>query len=260
MVPLPSVLRERLDGGAWEREPEGESGGVIYRLRAADGSRLFLKYGEGPVADAIVDEAVRLRWLRGRMLAANPVAFVAERDAAWLLSEAVAGRTGDAWLADDPAMLPRVIAAFAAFLHRLHALPVEDCAFEAGAAVRLAEARRRVAAGLVDEDDFDADHCGMSAAAMLAQTERLAPCVSGRVVTHGDCSLGNLLMDAEGRVTGCIDVGRLGIADPYQDIAILWQNLGDWGSAAQATFLAKLGIDEVDERRLSFHRCLDELF
>lgn len=231
----------------------------MWRLRGAGGD-LFLKGGEGAVATAIVDEAVRLRWLAGRVPAARLVHAAFDGERAWLLTGAVSGRTGDEWLADDPASLPRVIAGYATFLRSLHALPVDECPFEAGAAVRLAAARRQVAAGLVDEEDFDTDHAGWSPACVLAEAERLAPAATGRVVTHGDFSLGNLLLDARGAVTGCIDVGRLGVADPYQDVAILWQNLADHGAAAQRAFLDAMGIAEPDRARLDFHRCLDELF
>jgi aminoglycoside 3'-phosphotransferase-1 len=69
-----------------------------------------------------------------------------------------------------------------------------------------------------------------------------------------------VLIDATGVVTGCIDVGRLGVADRYQDIAILWQNLREFGDDAAARFLAGYGIAALDGERLEFHRCLDELF
>lgn len=259
-VLLPPSWRERLAGATWVREPEGESGGVIHRIAAADGARLFLKYGEGAVADAVADEAIRLRWLQGRVPTVRLVSTVVELDAAWLLTTAAPGKTGDAWLEERPDLLPQVIHGFATFLRALHALPVDECPFDASASVRLAAARKLVAAGAVDEDDFGDDHLGMSAAAVLAKAEALASHATGRVVTHGDLSLGNVLLDADGRVTGCIDVGRLGIADPYQDIAILWENLGDFGEAAQRALLAALGIEAVDEARLLFHRTLDELF
>ena len=86
---------------------------------------------------------------------------------------------------------------------------------------------------------------------------RLAPETPGRVVTYGDFSLGNLLFDAAGGVMGCIDVGRLGVADPYQDIAVLWQNLREFG--AEGLLEATLAYP-LDPARLQFHRCLDELF
>jgi aminoglycoside 3'-phosphotransferase I len=231
----------------------------VFRLAGGPGD-LFLKHGEGAVAAAIVDEAVRLRWLQGRIPCAPLHAFAAEGDAAWLLSGALPGRSGDGWVEADPASLPRIVDAFADFLRRLHAIDSADCPFRAEAAVRIADARRRVAAAMVDEDDFDDDHLGWSATAMLAEVERLAPAARASVVTHGDFSLGNLILDEQMRVTGCIDVGRVGVADPYQDIAIFWQNLGDHGPAIQRRFLDAIGIDEPDPERLRFHCCLDELF
>ena len=125
---------------------------------------------------------------------------------------------------------------------------------------RIAQARRRVTAGAVDEADFDLDHQGWTAAEVLAEAVRLAPVVRPGVVTHGDFSLGNLLLDADMRVTGCIDVGRLGIADPYQDIAIFWRSLAAHGPSMQRRFFTAMAITDADPDRLAFHRCLDELF
>lgn len=227
---------------------------------AAGRGDLFVKYGEGPVADAIVAEAVRMRWLAGRMPAAQIVASATIDDGAWLLTEALPGRSGDDWLEQDASLLPRIVDAFADFLRGLHALKPDECPFRGEVAIRLADARRRVAAGLVDEDDFDRDHLGWSAAKVLAEVERLAPAARSGVITHGDFSLGNLILDDGLRVTGCIDVGRLGLADPYQDISVFWQNLAEHGPAIQRRFLHAIGIIEPDAVRLALHRCLDELF
>ena len=61
-------------------------------------------------------------------------------------------------------------------------------------------------------------------------------------------------------MTGCIDVGRLGAADPYQDLAILWENLGEFGADAQRALWRAYGVAAPDERKLLFHLCLDEFF
>nr|WP_283214530.1 APH(3') family aminoglycoside O-phosphotransferase [Sphingomonas sp. 3P27F8] len=244
----------------WKRHVGGESGADVFCLGGSEGDDLYLKYGTDDVADAIVDEAVRLRWLSKRLPCPDTIALVTQGNEAWLLTTALSGKTGDAWLEQNPAMLPCVINAFARFLRQLHGLPVEDCPFDAGSAVRLAAARRAVAAGLVDIGDFGDDHAGLSATEMLEKTEALAVFDASLAVTHGDFSLGNLLLDEHGEVIGAIDLGRLGVADRYQDIAIFWQNLADYGSRAQAQFLAAIGVTDVDEQRLKFHRCLDELF
>lgn len=186
----------------WTRDEGGESGGAVFRLKAAGTAPLFLKHGSDAVAADITAEAERLAWLHGRLPTAEPRGFVREGDEAWLVTTAVPGATGDQWLGREPEWLSTIVRAFAGYMRRLHALPVEECPFDASHPMRLADARRRVAAGVVDVDDFDDDHRGWSAERMLAGVERLTPVKVGRVVTHGDFLLGNLLLDADGRVTG----------------------------------------------------------
>nr|WP_281375339.1 APH(3') family aminoglycoside O-phosphotransferase [Sphingomonas jinjuensis] len=238
----------------------GEAGATVLRLTASDGGVRYLKHGIGDIAVDVADEAHRLAWLQGRVPCAEPIHFVRAAGEAWLLTGAVAGRTGDDWIEHNPTTLPMVIDALAGFLRQLHALPVDECPFDAGAGVRLAAARRRMTAGAVDLDDFDDDHEGWSAERLWDELMCLRPGSYERVVTHGDFSLGNVLIDDAGRVTGCIDVGRMGVADPYQDIAILWQNLREFGDSHAARFVSAYGIDTLDLQRLDFHRCLDEMF
>ena len=63
-----------------------------------------------------------------------------------------------------------------------------------------------------------------------------------------------------GRVIGCIDVGRAGIADPFRDLAILWNDLREFGDPIATTLWEAYGIATPDQRRLAFHLGLDELF
>ena len=248
-----------LDGYAATLVLAGESGGVVERLDAPGRAPLHLKRGEGTVADDITDEMARLVWLRGRVAVPAVVHFARTADAAWLLATAIEGDSVDASIAGDPDCLPGLIAPLAACLRAIHALPVEPCPFEAGAAVRLAAAQARLDAGLVDTDDFGDNHQGWTARQVWDEMTALRPSRFERVVTHGDFSLGNVLVK-DGQVTGIIDVGRLGVADPYQDLAIVWHNLEEFGAGLGDRFLAAYGIDAPDRTRLAFHLCLDEFF
>ena len=91
------------------------------------------------------------------------------------------------------------------------------------------------------------------------EMHKLLPFSPDSVVTHGDFSLDNLIFD-EGKLIGCIDVGRVGIADRYQDLAILWNCLGEFSPSLQKRLFQKYGIDNPDMNKLQFHLMLDEFF
>ena len=261
-IPLPDGLRHAVEGYAWTPAADGESGGAVFRLEAPARPALYLKSGTGPVAADIAAEFARLEWLAGRLPAPAVRQFVRLPDAAHLLTTAVTGRTAYECLVAAPDARARraVVAELGRFLRALHALPLADCPFHAGHELRLADARRNIEAGRVATDDFDARHLGWTAEQVWAKAVALLPLPFERVVTHGDFSVGNVLLDDRGHPTGCIDVGRLGAADPYQDLAILWDNLGEFGAGAQRELWRAYGIAAPDEGRLQFHLCLDELF
>ena len=239
---LPPSLAQHLSGWQWRRNRVGQAGAAVYRLHkpSSDQQDLFLKKGRGEVAEALFDEAARLRWL-GQALPTNQLLhFECHGDEAWLLSAAVPGRTAYECLAQQPARAVEIAQAVGHFLARLHALPIEACAFNAQLPLRLAMARRRLEAGLVDAEDFDEARAGQSAEQVWQELQALLPMQPELVLSHGDYSLDNILLDASGQVSGIIDLGRLGVADRYQDLAIAWNCLQEFGVARAASLCLRL--------------------
>ena len=259
---MPASLRAAVAAYQWTRDSVGESDAAVYRLRGKGAAPdLYLKHGRGSAAAGIADELARLRWLAPFLPVPALVQFarVADPEQAWLLLTALPGTTASAVLEAHPALGPVVVAALAAFLRRLHALPVSDCPFDAGHAVRLAQARQRIDAGLVDADDFDAARQGWTAQQVWTALQDCQPITPDLVVTHGDFSLENIVMH-EGAVVGCLDVGRAGVADRYQDLAIVWRALGELDAALPQRFVEQYGIVDADQGKLQWHLLLDELF
>lgn len=254
---VPASIKALVEGRAWARDLIGESGGAVYRLHAPGEPDLYLKQGIGAVAGDISDEMVRLRWLGERLPVPAVQHFESGADGAWLLMTALPGRTAYQRLVESPGDLA-IVDALALFLRRTHAIPVETCPFNSDHRLRLGLARARIDAGLVDVEDFDDCHAGWTAEQVWDEVTKLLPLTPDPVVTHGDYSLDNILLEG-GAVTGCIDVGRAGIAERYQDVAILWNCLGEFGAAHQQRFLTTYGI-ELDEAKLRFHLGLDEFF
>jgi len=262
---MPASLRAAVaayQSTQWTRDSVGESDAAVYRLRGKGGAPdLYLKHGRGSAAADLADELARLRWLAPYLPVPAVVQFarVADPEQAWLLLTALPGTTASAVLEANPALGRVVVDALAAFLRRLHALPVSDCPFDAGHAVRLAQARQRIDAGLVDADDFDAGRQGWTAEQVWTALQDCQPLVPDLVVTHGDFSLENIVMQ-EGAVVACIDVGRAGVADRYQDLAIAWRALGELDAALQQRFVEQYGLLDFDQGKLQWHLLLDELF
>ena len=261
---VPPCIAEALPGAsdalAWMQSSVGQSGAAVWRLRDLRGGRdHYLKHGTGDVAAALCEEAARLHWLAGRVAVPELIAFADEADAAWLLTAALPCRTAWEILDAGDADAGAVVDAIAACLQEWHTLAPKDCPFNASAPQRLAAARDRIDAELVDTDDFDSERTGWSAEQVWDALAALPLPSAPRVVTHGDFSLDNILI-ADGRVSGCIDVGRAGLADRYQDIAILWNCLGEFGPHLQSRLLAALGEGSGDRARIDFHLLLDELF
>jgi len=257
---VPASLAARLDGYRWARDAVGESGGAVYRLHDKAGAPdLYLKHGGEGVVHDIGSEMVRLRWLADHVPVPRIVEFVDSGDAAWLLMSAMPGMTAWQLMEAQPALRLAVVDALAGFLRRLHAIPVDSCHYTSEHAVRLRAARARIDAGLVETDEFDEERAGWTAEQVWEALQRRLPLAPDPVVTHGDYSLDNLLLEG-GAVVGCIDVGRVGIADRYQDLAIMWNCLGEFNTACQQRFLAAYGIENLDEEKLAFHLMLDELF
>lgn len=85
------------------------------------------------------------------------------------------------------------------------------------------------------------------------------------VVCHGDLCLPNINLDPQTLdVAGFIDLGRLGLADRYADLALLFAQAREtWSDeeearTAEAAFAQRYGIS-LDHRRARFYLHLDPL-
>lgn len=257
---VPESMAAAVEGYVWARDIVGESGGAVYRLHGKSGAPdLFLKHGTDAVADDVTDEMVRMGWLAAYLPVPRVTHFVRTHDQAWLLMTAMRGRTVYQLLQSEKRARLAIVDALAAFLRRLHAIPTSECPFNSDHLFRLSRARTRIDASLVEIDDFDKERQGWTAEQVWTAMQALLPMTPDPVVTHGDFSLDNLLIHDD-EVVGIIDLGRVGIADRYQDLAILWNCLGEFDPSLQDRLWQQYGIVDLDRRKLQFHLMLDELF
>lgn len=254
---LPRAWQSSLAGFTCSFQTTGRSQATAFRLEATGRPTLYLKTElSGPFSE-LPWEVARLRWLAENGIACPRVlAATQEGGREWLMMTAVAGHD----LAAPPNREPAQIVEIAAeALRHLHQLDISHCPFDHRREVRIAQAHARLKAGLVDEDDFDEDHLGRSAAELFEELELESACREELVVTHGDACLSNLLTEGA-RFSGFIDCGRLGRADLHQDLALMARSIHyELGEEWERAFLRCYG-GAVDPERLAFYRLLDEFF
>ena len=233
----------------------GRSDPMVWRVEHIT-ETLFLKAEAIHPLSELPGEAQRIQWLRSMPVPAPQVReSFAEDGFHWLLMTAMPG-ADMSQLAADPIELRN---ALATGLRLLHALDPADCPFDHPLDVRLADGSANVAAGRVDETDFDESRSGWTAQQVLDWVLQHRPTSEDLVVTHGDASLPNI-MALNGAFAGVIDCGRLGVADRWQDLAIACRSLVyNCGREHVAPFLATYGAD-WDEARYRYYCTLDELF
>lgn len=253
-------------GVSWEGVSSGMSGAAVYRR--TDGA-LYAKSAGPPVDEEVRGEAARAEWLAAVGLPGPQVVDLrTEPEFTVLVTTSVRGVP----LSDLPgAATGPAIAVLAGALRDLHAVPVVDCPFDRSLSVTVAQARQAAERGTVDLADLDAERQGASAAMLLddllaglSQAQRLEP--ADTVVCHGDACLPNVMVDADSlSLTGFVDLGRLGRADRYVDLALATRSIGSglnpqFSAADAGRLLSSYGIDEPDPWRLEYYRLLDEFF
>lgn len=254
---LPADWHRDLAGYGWKAQSIGASDAGVFRLEAPGRPDLFVKTEELSPLGELPDEGPRLDWLGARgILCPKRLAETWHDGRHWLLMSAIPGTI----LSSQAGLAPEQVVDIAAdALRHLHALDRTGCPFDHRAESRIALAEARVKAGLVDEEDFDEERAGQTAADVFAELSPLRPCQEDLVVTHGDATLENLLAD-KGIFSGFIDCARAGLADRHQDLALATRSIRDhFGEVLVERFFARYGITP-DPNRMAFYLLLDEFF
>jgi kanamycin kinase len=144
-------------------------------------------------------------------------------------------------------------------LRAMHdALPVTHCPFSWMAQERIAAAQRAAAAGRLDTSDWAPEHQELGIAGAIAQVQNI-PSADKLVVCHGDACAPNTLIADNGRWSGHVDLGDLGVADRWADLAIAtWSTEWNYGPGWEQLLLDAYGI-KPDAERTRYYRLLWEL-
>lgn len=215
------------------------------------------------------NEHQMLFWLSGRLPVPKLICSEKSGGTNYLLMERVDGEMSCSTdFLEDPDLLTELLAEG---LRMLWNVDITACPYHNGLdnKLRLAEilvSNNRCEMEGVEPGTYGAD--GFASPADLLMWLKDNRPAENLVFSHGDYCLPNIFIN-QNKVNGFIDLGRSGIADKYQDIALCYRSLkhnfeGRYGGKIYEDFnldllFEKLGI-EPDWKRIKYYILLDELF
>jgi kanamycin kinase len=231
---------------------------TTWRLTGPDGAVRFAKVARGGDRyPTLRGESERMIWAAPYLPVPVVVALEQLGDATILVTRGLPGRDGTS--ADWQGDLPALVRALGQGLRAFHeAVGEEWCPFRFDLGRALAHVEDRVRSDAISPGGFHPEHAHLTPATALAELEALAPPDEDLVVCHGDFCPPNVLLE-DGRVTGFVDLGELGAADRWWDVAVgAWSAGWNFGQELEPLFYESYGI-EPDPGRIRFFRLLYDL-
>lgn len=255
-IEIPSAVKSLAAGRSLRAVWENELGGLTFEVTGG-AARRFIKWAPAASGLDLKAEVARLTWVATFTSVPRVLEFGEDQTGAWHVTAALPGETAVSprWKR-DPAI---AAAAVGAGLRAFHdAVPLDHCPFIWSAPERLAECRRLAALGALDPARWHPEHQHLSIEQALGKLAEIPP-VDKAVVCHGDACLPNSLLSADGRCTGHVDLGAMGVGDRWADLAVaIWSTVWNYGPGWEEPLLEAHGI-APDPGRIRYYRLLWDL-
>ncbi len=231
-----------------------ELGGLTFEIDSPAGRR-FVKWAPAGSGLDLGPEQTRLRWAVNFIAVPHVIEAGTDASGEWLVTAALPGSNAvtDRWKADPEAAATAIGEGLRALHERL---PVEQCPFSWSAQDRLRRVRGQ--GRWRDVKQWHPEHAGLSPTQAMDRLEDMPP-VDRLVVCHGDACAPNTLIGEDGRWCGHVDLGALGVADRWADLAVAtWSLEWNYGPGWEPTLLQAYGV-APDPQRTAYHRLLWDL-
>ena len=261
-VYLPSKIKSLVDKKSFIVDEIGMSGNQVLIFED-----MVLKIEDSFAS--MTQQVQMMQWMKGKIPVPQVLAYEEENGKCYLLMSKICGEMScSTYYLEHPHIL---LEALSCGLKMLWEVDVTECPCIRDLDVVLEEVRKRVENNLVDLDNVESTTFGedgfMNPKHLLEWLGSNRPTFEP-VLSHGDYCLPNIFLE-DGQVKGFIDLGKTGIGDKWNDIALCYRSLkhnfdGTYGEKVYENFnpdmlFETLGI-EPDWDKIKYYLLLDELF
>ncbi|MEJ6951791.1 APH(3') family aminoglycoside O-phosphotransferase [Natronospora cellulosivora (SeqCode)] len=257
---IPDDLNNIICDSSFQENTTGCSNSTVLHInKIKQYNSAYLKVAVYNKVENLKNEVEILKWLKGRVSVPEVYYYKEYKDKEYILMSEIKGfECSNQYYRKEPEKMVKI---FAEGLKEIHKIDISECPFDQTLEKKIKKAKYNVDNGLVDEEDVQAENIGKNAKELYEMLVDRRPESEDLVFTHGDYCLPNVIIN-ENKLSGFIDMGRAGVADRYQDLALavrtLKSNLGSikWSEL----FLKYYGLEKADYSKIDFYILLDELF
>lgn len=254
IINFPKEIERYIRNKELKQETIGCSGSSVFSFTYKD-KTLYLKMQK--TNEEFTHEQDIVRWLESRLPVPKIIVQCQENGYDYLLMTKVRGEMScSSEYLKNPEELVRLLADGIKILQEVE---ISDCKFECTIDNKLRRAKKLVDNKEVCMVDWE-ERTPFNSPEELYEYLALNKPKEELVFSHGDYCLPNIFLEG-GEITGFIDLGRAGIADKWQDIALAIRSIEfNLKSDKYADlFFRCLGI-EPDYEKIKYYILLDELF
>lgn len=251
----PPKLQTLLNGMHCEEDSIGRSTAGVYRY-FNNKTSYYLKIQ--PTLQGLETEKNIMEWLQNRLQVPKKIYFESYNSLDYFLMTEIEGEMlCSDYFSDNP---KESVGLLADGIKMLQSISIEDCPFDNGLETKLEEALHNIENNLVDMDDWEENNRFKTPMELLNYLKQNRPKDVELSFTHGDYCLPNILAK-DGEISGFIDLGRGGIADIYQDIALCVRSLKhNYGTEDYTDLFFKHLRIGPNWEKIEYYILLDELF
>ena len=261
-IKVPSKIKAWIDKKPYTVDDIGMSGNQVLIFED-----MVLKIEDS--SSSMAEQVQMMQWLEGKLPVPKVLAYEVENRKSYLLMSKIGGKMScDTYYLEHPQIL---LDALACGLKMLWEVDVKECPCIRDLDAVLNEGRMRVENDCVDLDNVEPTTFGEGGFEnpkhLLDWLENNRPTFEP-VLSHGDYCLPIIFLE-NGQKKGFIDLGKTGVGDKWNDIALCYRSLkhnfdGTYGGKAYEDFnpdmlFENLGVEPKWDK-LNYYILLDELF
>lgn len=253
---LPSRIKKHLFGMQYSQNNIGCSKASVYRFYS-EAEVIYLKVE--PKSGELKKEYENLLWMSDKLPVPRIIEWMSDEEMDYLLISEINGRM----LCDEEYLRnPRLaVSLLAEGINLLRSVEIKACPLNNNLSKKLKDAALNISDNKVDMEDWEPGNNQFATPKdLLHYLESNQPKEEEPVFSHGDYCLPNIFADGN-RLTGFIDLGRAGVADLWQDVALcmrsIWHNFHT--REYDDLLLQRIGIP-LNQEKLDYYIMLDELF